>query len=125
MIFSFSYVYVVGDQSCYNVTKVKCGKCLQTTVQKTPALSPIMEDYSDWTQDNIVKFPTWTESIWKNIAARMFLRGSKSYDQGIFALGIIVSLLSLIVTFWFNKNAAIIFQDVTKIPVDNPVPVEM
>ena len=59
----------------------------------SPALSPVMAEYEDWNTDSL-NFPTWTESVWKTIGARMFLKGSPGYDQGLFALGIIVCLIS-------------------------------
>ena len=36
-------MYVVKDEDCYNVTQVRCGSCLRTTVVATPALSPAMD----------------------------------------------------------------------------------
>lgn len=117
-------MYVVKDEDCYNVTQVRCGSCLRTTVVATPALSPAMDHWQDWGEDT-PQFPTWTESIWKTIGARMFLKGSTAFDQGIFSLGIIVFCVSFVTTYWLNKHASIIFQTGTAIEIDNPVPVEM
>ena len=73
----FRYIYLVG-KDCYNKTMevVECGSCYKTTVDSTPASSPaflegVTEDY-DWASG---VFPTWTESIWKVINARVFLQG--------------------------------------------------
>ena len=73
----FRYIYLVG-KDCYNKTMevVECGSCYKTTVDSTPASSPaflegVTEDY-DWASGI---YPTWTESIWKVINARVFLQG--------------------------------------------------
>ena len=123
MIF-FSYVYVVGETSCYNVTSVFCGQCLKTTVFSSPATSPIMKEHQSW-QSSPINFPTWTESVWKTIDAKMFLRGNKSFEHGIFSLGLITSIVSFILVYIINKNAKIVFADVKNVELDNPVPVEM
>ena len=80
--------------------------------------------WQDWGEET-PQFPTWTESIWKTIGARMFLKGSTAFDQGIFSLGIVVFCVSFVTTYWLNKHASIIFQTGTAIEIDNPVPVEM
>ena len=121
----YLYVFLVG-KSCYNTTGVECGKCYQTTVDTTEAASPafldgVMEDY-DWSSG---KYPTWTESIWKVISGRLFLQGSPAHDHGIFAMGIIILVVSMVVVFWLDKNSAIIFTQQKTVEVDNPVPVEM
>ena len=117
-------MYLVKDATCYNYTTVTCGTCLRSTVDTSPALSPVMAEYEDWDTDSL-NFPTWTESVWKTIGARMFLKGSPGYDQGLFALGIIVCLISFPLTLWTNKNAGLIFSKVKSVEMDNPIPVEM
>jgi nicastrin len=119
------YVYLVG-KGCYNSTGVECGKCYKTTVDTTDAASPaflagVKEDY-DWSSG---LYPTWTESIWKVISGRLFLQGSPAHDHGIFAMGIIILVVSLGAVFWLDKNSAIIFTKQKTVEVDNPVPVEM
>ena len=112
------------DSACYNSTTVVCGTCLKSTVDTSPALSPVMAEYENWDPASL-NFPTWTESVWKTIGARMFLKGSPGYDHGIFALGLLVCLISFPLTFWTNKNVGIIFGQVKRVELDNPVPVEM
>eukprot|EP00092_Neocalanus_flemingeri_P053286 GFUD01062578.1.p1 GENE.GFUD01062578.1~~GFUD01062578.1.p1 ORF type:complete len:253 (-),score=80.44 GFUD01062578.1:201-872(-) len=121
----YHYVFLVGE-SCYNTTGVECGKCYKTTVDTTEAASPaflagVTENY-DWSSG---QFPTWTESIWKVISGRLFLQGSPAHDHGIFAMGIIILVVSLVSVFWLDKNSAIIFTQQKNVEVDNPVPVEM
>merc|ERR1712098_244508 len=120
----FNYVYVVGDTSCYNVTSVSCGQCLKTTVFTSLAASPIMKQHQSW-QNSPLNFPTWTESVWKTINAKMFLRGNKAFEHGIFSLGLITSTISFILVYIINKNAEVVFAEAKKIELDKPVPVEM
>ena len=120
----FRYAYLVKDSECYNSTTVVCGTCLRSTVDTSPALSPVMTEYEDWDTASL-NFPTWTESVWKNIGARMFLKGSPGYDLGILALGILLCLISFPLTLWTNRNVRMIFGKVESVEVDNPVPVEM
>ena len=88
-------------------------------------LSPIIDDFEDWNQETTHHFPTWTESIWKTIGARMFLQGSPFHDQGIFVLGLIVFGISFLSVFWVDNKSAVIFQLPDVIEVDNPLPVEL
>ena len=130
LLSKFSFVYLGGQSDCTNSSQARCGgQCYRTTVHLSPALSPIMTQADTWhLQPSPPSFPTWTESIWKTISARMFLKGSPGHDQGIFVFGLLVLLISVISTFWVNKKSAIIFQTpgAAKLETaDNPVPVEM
>jgi len=107
---------------------VECGKCYKTTVDTTEEaslafLDGVMEDYA-WSSMS-GQYPTWTESIWKVISGRLFLQGSPAHDHGIFVLGIIILVLSLVAVFWFDKNSAAIFTEQKTMEVDNPVPVDL
>ena len=119
----------MAQPDCYNSSHARCGECYRTTVHLSPALSPIMDQADSWhLQPTQPSFPTWTESIWKTISARLFLKGSPGHDQGIFVFGLLVLGISIISTFWVSNKSAIIFQNpgVGKLETaDNPVPVEM
>ena len=85
-----------------------------------------MEDFESWGQeDGGPQFPTWTESIWKTISARMFLQGSPAHDQGILVLGLFVFGISFFSILWVDRKSAVIFLHPKLVEVDNPVPVEM
>jgi len=119
----FRYIYLVG-KDCYNKTEevVECGSCYRTTVDSTPASSPaflegVTEDY-DWASG---VYPTWTESIWKVINARVFLQGDPSHDHGVFSLGVIILVLSLASVWWLQKNAPIIFGESAACQENPPV----
>jgi len=78
--------------------------------QKKMARSPAFEDdiwkTYDWASG---KYPTWTESYWKSISGRMFLQPSPASQHFTLAIGVIISLLSLPLTYWLQKKAEIIF----------------
>jgi len=119
----FRYIYLVG-KDCYNKTMevVECGSCYRTTVDSTSASSPaflegVTEDY-DWASG---LYPTWTESIWKVINARVFLRGDPSHDHGIFSLGVIILVLSLASVWWLQQKAHIIFGEAGACQENAPV----
>jgi len=119
----FRYIYLVG-KDCYNKTMevVECGSCYKTTVDSTPASSPaflegVTEDY-DWASGI---YPTWTESIWKVINARVFLQGDPSHDHGVFSLGVIILVLSLASVWWLQLKAHIIFGEPAACQENPPV----
>ena len=91
---TFSYVFLVGEDSCYNATTVTCGHCYRTTVAATSATSPAfikevwishnkffiiniiltrvqVQSGYDWASG---RYPTWTESVWKGFSLRSFLQ---------------------------------------------------
>jgi len=102
----FTYVFLVGA-GCSNITEVQCGSCYKTSVGTTVASSPafLQEDY-DWTSG---QYSTWTESIWKVISGRLFLRANPTQDYGTLGLGLIILLISLPSVWWMEKHASTIF----------------
>eukprot|EP00092_Neocalanus_flemingeri_P064854 GFUD01078765.1.p1 GENE.GFUD01078765.1~~GFUD01078765.1.p1 ORF type:complete len:728 (-),score=215.66 GFUD01078765.1:216-2399(-) len=105
----YSYTFLVGP-GCYNGSHVTCASCYQTTVGQSEASSPaftagVMESY-DWTSG---QYPTWTESIWKEISFRSFLQGDPAHDQLVFGVGVAVFLVSMVSVWWVEKNAVLIF----------------
>jgi len=105
----YTYSFLVGPD-CYNGSTVTCSSCYQTTVGQSDASSPafeddVMESY-DWAGG---KYPTWTESIWKEISGRSFLRGDPAHDHLVFGVGVTLFLVSLVSVWWVEKNAVLIF----------------
>ena len=125
------FAYLLGDVD--NVTESECksnstqiyqhyyfpyinnGTCMLTTVRESPAYSPafIIDDY-DWSSG---QYSTWTESGWALIAAKLFLIPSPSQEIGLVVSGVIVVILSFIVTYLINRRADQIFNQST-IPTD-------
>jgi len=105
----YSYTFLVGE-GCYNGSRVTCGSCYKTTVGQTQAGSPAflegVVDTYDWASG---KYPTWTESIWKEISGRSFLQGDPRHEQVVLGVGIGVFLVSLLSVWWVEKNAVLLF----------------
>jgi len=105
----YNYIFLVGP-GCYNGSTVTCGSCYKTTVGQSDAGSPafldsVMPSY-DWKSG---KYPTWTESIWKEISGRSFLQGDPRHEQMILGVGVGVFLVSLLFVWWVEKNAVLLF----------------
>lgn len=107
----FRHIFLVG-KDCYNKTEevVECGNCYRTTVDTSiaasPAFLPSMIETYDWESG---LYPTWTESVWKVISARIFLQGDPSHDHGVLALGVLILVLSLSMAWWLQGRADTIF----------------
>merc|ERR1719244_927046 len=103
----FRHIFLVG-KDCYNKTEevVECGNCYRTTVDTSiaasPAFLPSMIETYDWESG---LYPTWTESVWKVISARIFLQGDPRHDHGVLALGVLSLALSLGLVWWAEKKA--------------------
>ena len=107
---------------CYNSTTVVCGTCLKSTVDISPALSPVMGEYENWDTASL-NFPTWTESVWKGFSGRSFLQGSPAHDQMVFGVGLGIFFLSFAFVWWADKNSDVIFasQSGTEYRIDSNV----
>ncbi|XP_033222555.1 nicastrin [Belonocnema kinseyi] len=55
-------------------------------------------------------YSTWTESIWESLSVRMFLKPSPATERLSMAVGSTVAILSIIVVWFFNSRANIIFN---------------
>ena len=105
-----THVYLVGP-GCYSNNSVHCGRCYRTTVTKSDATSPVFikenTKHYDWGSG---KWPTWTESVWKGFSARSFLLGSPGHDGLVLGVGLTVLLLSLLLGWWTENKAHILFS---------------
>ncbi|GCC41907.1 hypothetical protein chiPu_0025750 [Chiloscyllium punctatum] len=79
--------------------------CLRSPVWLVRAISPAFE-LKDWAS---AEYSTWTESRWKGINARIFLVASKKLEIITLLTGIGVLLLSLILIYFINNKANILF----------------
>ncbi|XP_062375534.1 nicastrin [Sardina pilchardus] len=79
--------------------------CVRSTVRRTLAISPAFElkQYDSRT------YSTWTESRWKQIRARIFLVASHDLEMLTLGVGIAVLLVSLLVTYFLNTKADLLF----------------
>jgi len=123
----FSYVFLVSDKYFNESNTVSAptgGVCYKTTVYMSPAASPAFLDniIDKYVWDSGL-YPTWTESIWKVISGRVFLRADPTDEYWTLAAGIIVMVVSFLVVYWTEKNAHLIFncQPEDRLPSNGPV----
>lgn len=106
----YQYVYYFGDNNPNSTCKddKDClGFCTRSTVWLAEAISPaFLIDGYDFSS---AKYSAWTESVWKTISGRIFLKASPTLDKGFFALGVIITILSFAFVFWTERNASVIF----------------
>ncbi|XP_026478503.1 nicastrin [Ctenocephalides felis] len=84
------------------------GLCVQTHANYSEAVSPAFldEDY-DWSSG---KYSTWTESTWRDITARMFLRPSVIHETFTLGIGVFVLLVSFFIVWLVNSRSDILFN---------------
>lgn len=87
------------------------GECRRTTQNISDAYSPafIIENY-DWTSG---RYSTWTESTWREINARIFLKPSISHEALTLAVGIVTMIISFVFVFLLNSRSDVLFGDST------------
>lgn len=87
------------------------GECHRTTQNVSDAYSPafIIDDY-DWLSG---RYSTWTESTWREISARIFLKPSVAHESLTLAIGFVVLIISFVFVFLFNSKSDILFGDST------------
>ncbi|XP_052737309.1 nicastrin [Bicyclus anynana] len=85
------------------------GVCIETTMNFSQAVSPafIKSDY-DLTSG---EFSTWTESVWQAIWARVFVRASGAGARLAAVAGVLATAAAAVVTFWLQRDAALVFVD--------------
>ncbi|XP_071806740.1 nicastrin-like isoform X1 [Asterias amurensis] len=86
------------------------GYCVESTVNQSPALSPaFIEGEEDWAS---TEYSTWTESQWggSSFSLRVYLKPSTEQESLIFSLGMIILLVSLLLSYFLNARASIIFS---------------
>ncbi|XP_078064964.1 nicastrin-like [Mustelus asterias] len=79
--------------------------CLRSPVWLAKAVSPAFE-LKDWSS---TEYSTWTESRWKGISARIFLVASRKLEIITLLTGIGVLLVSLILIYFVNAKANVLF----------------
>lgn len=86
------------------------GECRVTTQNFSLALSPAFEEIGYNFKSN--QYSTWTESTWKDLSARIFLRPSATHESLTFSLGFVVMILSFVIVYLINSKADVLFADV-------------
>lgn len=87
------------------------GECRRTTQNLSDAYSPAftIENYN-WTSG---RYSTWTESTWREINARLFLKPSVSHEALTLAIGIVTMIISFVFVFLLNSRSDVLFGDST------------
>lgn len=87
------------------------GECRRTTQNISDAYSPAftIENY-DWASG---RYSTWTESTWREINARIFLKPSISHEALTLAIGIVIIIISFVFVFLLNSRSDVLFGDST------------
>ncbi|MEE6491504.1 hypothetical protein FKM82_016240 [Ascaphus truei] len=100
----FSYVWVQGPLNENTTTRAPF--CVRSSIRNTLAESPAFE-LDEW---GSTEYSTWTESRWKEIRARIFLVPSHALEVITLVVGITVLVVSLIVTYFINAKADVLFS---------------
>lgn len=67
----------------------------------------LSSDY-DWKSG---KYSTWTESTWRELNARIFMKPSTTQEAKTLAIGFVVLIISFILVFLINSKSDILFGD--------------
>lgn len=57
------------------------------------------------------RYSTWTESTWREMNARMFLKPSSSHEALTLAIGFVVMIISFVFIFLVNSRSDVLFGD--------------
>ncbi|XP_065073067.1 nicastrin [Ochlerotatus camptorhynchus] len=95
------------------------GECRWTTQNFTHALSPaFLDDDYDFKSH---RYSTWTESTWREMSARIFLRPSASHETLTLSIGFVVMVISFVLVFLINSRSDVLFnQSSSTIPITPP-----
>lgn len=63
--------------------------------------------FSDWKS---TEYSTWTESVWLETSARIFVQPGKTQEAITLVTGIIIFLLSIGSVYFVNERSSIIFN---------------
>ncbi|XP_055532238.1 nicastrin [Wyeomyia smithii] len=95
------------------------GECRLTTQNFSQAMSPaFLNDSYDFASG---QYSTWTESTWREMSARIFLRPSASHETLTLSVGFVVLVLSFVLVFFVNSRSEVLFnQSASTIPIASP-----
>ncbi|XP_055616243.1 nicastrin [Toxorhynchites rutilus septentrionalis] len=95
------------------------GECHLTTQNFTQALSPaFLDDDYDFAS---TRYSTWTESTWREMSARIFLRPSMSHESFTLSIGFVVMVISFVLVFLINSRSEVLFnQCASTKPIASP-----
>ncbi|KAG6547977.1 hypothetical protein Mapa_010799 [Marchantia paleacea] len=96
------------DEICVGATGEHKGRCIMSTTRFVPAYSPRLQfEAASWKVvaaepgDTMSEMdPVWTESFWKSISVRLYLRESSSQDELILGVGTALTVGSFFAVFF-------------------------
>ncbi|GBL82016.1 Nicastrin [Araneus ventricosus] len=96
----YHYDWMAGSEE--NTT----GVCIKSTVMYTNALSPAYV-LNEWKS---TEYSTWTESVWLETTARIFVQPGKTQEACTLVTGFVIFFLSIVSVYFINDRASIIFN---------------
>uniref|UniRef100_V5GWG1 Nicastrin n=1 Tax=Anoplophora glabripennis TaxID=217634 RepID=V5GWG1_ANOGL len=101
---NYAFHYFNMSKSIYELNVTLCYKVtMNLTEAKSPAF--LIEDY-DWSSG---LYSSWTESVWWEMGARMFLRPSAAHEKMTIAIGSMSMIFSFIVVYFAKTRSHILF----------------
>ncbi|RWS02574.1 Nicastrin-like protein [Dinothrombium tinctorium] len=99
---SFTFLWMANKKNKEN------GSCICSSCFLTEALSPaFLDDSVDWESTS---YSTWTESVWRMSAARLFLKPSLTQESSTLFAGLVIFLLSFIIIYILRERLPLILQ---------------
>ncbi|VDI80029.1 Hypothetical predicted protein, partial [Mytilus galloprovincialis] len=102
------YMWMQGEMN--TTTDTRQGFCSRSTAVYTLAQSPLFDqDDYNW---NIDEYSAWTESSWQtdSIQMRIFLVPSKHLETVTLIVGLLLTVVFMIMTYFVNKKADVLFS---------------
>ncbi|CAL1287374.1 unnamed protein product [Larinioides sclopetarius] len=96
----YHYDWMAGSEE--NTT----GVCIKSTVMYTNAMSPAYV-LNEWKS---TEYSTWTESVWLETTARIFVQPGKTQEACTLVTGFVIFFLSIVSVYFINDRASIIFN---------------
>lgn len=84
--------------------------CVVSTTNYSSAVSPAFDDFEKYNLSSR-EFSTWTESIWKTMSVRIFLKPSQQRETVTLSVGVIVLLISFVAVYFIEKNVEKLFDN--------------
>lgn len=101
-------MWLPGELFLPNNTRTPSCYCGNVNISQASSVAFDLDDY-DYKSG---KYPTWTESSWQTNAmdVRIFLVPSKQFETTTLVVGVVLLLLSLLVSYLLNQRADILFS---------------
>ncbi|XP_030747514.1 nicastrin [Sitophilus oryzae] len=101
-----SHVFKYYNMSS-NMDDLENKSCYRCTLNHTLAISPafVIPDY-DWSSN---KYSSWSESAWRTIGVRIFLKPSPAHERSTIAIGSMIMVLAFVLTYFIKSRSNVLF----------------